>query len=575
MLLILLSTGIAGLLLMSIGALLCKLTGTTSIRNPFVYFWLGFFITSTLAAFSSFFVPLNTPSLVVFILAGSLGFPVLFNRLKHFAAQNASIVNTVFVFTSVLFFFFIAYRYAYSVWPALSYDTELYHAHKVRWLNEFALVPGLGNLHSRLATNTLWFYFAAIFDNNILDGRSGYLVTVLAWTGCFLYFFYELCATRRNGVRFYALCLLIWSLYMGIKNGAPGLAYDDVIHIINAIVILEAWFLVKDSQTVSTEKLNNTRYIIMLAVSAFMIKPIAAVSLLFTGLIAIFMLLKPPPPTHTRSQFTVWVNMFLIPVIALCIWIVGNIITSGYPLFPVPVLKLPLDWAMTYSDVQSNYDAVLGWARMPGENYLLSLQNGFLFWFKPWLSRSTHSANFLFLCGAPLSLAAFLWFLVIKFNASRNAFLFSIWSCTCILYWFLTAPDLRFSNGFFYVLLGLSFLFLMPEVSSFDISAIFKIKKFRWTLTYLWCVSMVAIIGLTAISSKRSLLTVGTMPSMPIKEYTVTAPIPWKVWIPDSPSGETEDRTGNAPLPATISPPPDTLEMRDPGNLGKGFRMVH
>jgi hypothetical protein len=37
----------------------------------------------------------------------------------------------------------------------------LYHFNTIRWLNEYPLVPGLGNLHGRLAYNQSFFTYAA------------------------------------------------------------------------------------------------------------------------------------------------------------------------------------------------------------------------------------------------------------------------------------------------------------------------------------------------------------------------------------------------------------------------------
>ena len=77
--------------------------------------------------------------------------------------------------------------------------------------------------------------------------------------------------------------------------------------------------------------------------------------------------------------------------------------------------------------------------------------------------------------------------------------------------------------------------------------------------------------GRTALSPERNLFTIGTIPSRPVKEYVVNTAVPFTVWIPDSDGND--DRTGNSPLPSTTSAP-SNLEMREPGNLGKGFRPI-
>ena len=46
----------------------------------------------------------------------------------------------------------------------IMYDSGLYHFASIRWLNEEAIVPGLGNLHWRLALNQSYFGFLALLN---------------------------------------------------------------------------------------------------------------------------------------------------------------------------------------------------------------------------------------------------------------------------------------------------------------------------------------------------------------------------------------------------------------------------
>lgn len=68
------------------------------------------------------------------------------------------------------------------------YDTALYHAQSIRWIEEYGVVKGLGNLHCRLAYNSSSFALSALYSMAFLGGRSfhcaaGFLAFVLA-AGC-------------------------------------------------------------------------------------------------------------------------------------------------------------------------------------------------------------------------------------------------------------------------------------------------------------------------------------------------------------------------------------------------------
>lgn len=67
----------------------------------------------------------------------------------------------------------------------IHYDTGLYHAQSIRWIEEYGIVKGLGNLHCRLAYNSASFALSALYSMAFLGGRSfhccaGFLAFVLA-----------------------------------------------------------------------------------------------------------------------------------------------------------------------------------------------------------------------------------------------------------------------------------------------------------------------------------------------------------------------------------------------------------
>ncbi|HVO43698.1 MAG TPA: hypothetical protein VMT34_13795, partial [Aggregatilineales bacterium] len=67
----------------------------------------------------------------------------------------------------------------------LDFDTGLYHLSIIRWLNDYPAVPGLGNLHYRLAFNQTFFLFVAAlnvspFFNQGMHIANSFLLVTLA-----------------------------------------------------------------------------------------------------------------------------------------------------------------------------------------------------------------------------------------------------------------------------------------------------------------------------------------------------------------------------------------------------------
>ena len=50
----------------------------------------------------------------------------------------------------------------------IHYDSDLYHAQSIRWMEEYGIVPGLGNLHERFAYNSSFFALSALYSLKFL-----------------------------------------------------------------------------------------------------------------------------------------------------------------------------------------------------------------------------------------------------------------------------------------------------------------------------------------------------------------------------------------------------------------------
>lgn len=54
----------------------------------------------------------------------------------------------------------------------LLYDSDLYHGQSIRWIEEYGVVKGLGNLHERFAYNSSFYAVSALYSMKFLTGKS-------------------------------------------------------------------------------------------------------------------------------------------------------------------------------------------------------------------------------------------------------------------------------------------------------------------------------------------------------------------------------------------------------------------
>ena len=104
--------------------------------------------------------------------------------LSYWSGKSADLRKRMRCKAILLFGIFLLFAYGTSR-GMIHYDTGLYHAQSIRWIEEYGIVKGLGNLHCRLAYNSASFALSALYSMAFLGGRSfhccaGFLAFLLA-----------------------------------------------------------------------------------------------------------------------------------------------------------------------------------------------------------------------------------------------------------------------------------------------------------------------------------------------------------------------------------------------------------
>lgn len=153
-------------------------------QNADAYFVCGLVCITVYAQFFSLFAGVGLWANVllcllcaVIILADKKTFLETVRRLVFSGALGRLGFWAVFVL-----FFLFAYGASRGM---IHYDTGLYHAQSIRWIEEYGVVKGLGNLHCRLAYNSSSFALSAIYSMVFVGGQSyhcaaGWLAFLLA-----------------------------------------------------------------------------------------------------------------------------------------------------------------------------------------------------------------------------------------------------------------------------------------------------------------------------------------------------------------------------------------------------------
>ena len=269
--------------------------------------------------------------------------------------------------------------------PIVWLDTGYYHYSLVQWLGTYGTVPGLALLFNNLGFTSSWFALATPFNPVMLAGKA------LALTNGFAFLlllgqgyvgFVGLQAPRLQGqgrlADFFnvAYCALLIPLILFLDPLSKILRSPSPDLPVTILVGVIAWVILILSSNASTGSANSTaadRIVThtadrtlqasiairsipwALALVAVTFKLIALPLLPITFLFAIW-----------RQSYSSWLRTISIGLLILSPMVLGNLITSGCPLFPSHTLCLNLPWTPTIATLDGAAITTHGWTTWYG-----------------------------------------------------------------------------------------------------------------------------------------------------------------------------------------------------------------
>ncbi len=326
----------------------------------------------------------------------------------------------------------------------LHYDTGLYHASSVRWIEQYGVVPGLGNLFAPLAVDSLWFQPQALFSfsfilNHPLHALNGWIIClgiIFAISGIK----YLLSSPHNLRFSYCAQGLMLLALIEPINQASSASTDEPTAILIMMIVVLFLRYLEQSNENQSTKLLAFI--LIFLSLFAFLVKLSAFPILLL-------------PIYINYDQIKSRDKMFLPLTIATSILLIlpkliRTVILSGYLIYPLPNLDLfSFDWKMPLDVVIAEKQAIEGWARIPFRPPNQVLEGNISTWFPTWFGVFQHTAMAVWLV---IALGLFLLGVILYFNEQYALIqrYFLAYSLVIVgsVFWFLQAPFIRFGYGF-------------------------------------------------------------------------------------------------------------------------------
>ncbi|MCF2657232.1 hypothetical protein I6E33_08145 [Lacrimispora saccharolytica] len=235
----------------------------------------------------------------------------------------------------------------------MHYDTTLYHASAIRWIEEYGVVPGLANLQSRYGYNSAEFAHNALYSFKWYTGRSLHCTTgFLAMVSAHLLYDKELFTGKRTiqSVDFVRIGLLYYLGVLFAQMVSPASDYVANLLIFDILVLMLG--RVKDR----TLPADHYVLISLLAIYGITVKVSLAPMVLICLIPFVYYIIK----KDVRSILFCIVSGL---VIAMPYFIRGYIL-SGWILYPSTLIKLGNpDWQVPIGEAQYDAKEISMWGR--------------------------------------------------------------------------------------------------------------------------------------------------------------------------------------------------------------------
>lgn len=488
------------------------------------------------ATFLSCLLPLSGFSGISFLALGvALGTRELFKLFRCYG-------STTFGGAALLLIALLAYL----SWPLAShnnleaYDTALYHLQQVQWLRLHGTPLGLANLHIRLGVQSSYLTLAALMEQGILADRSSWfmplVVPILGLWWCITTIIRSFRTSDCHLI--IAYCVVVSAFILPqVLLPSPSLYHDGSAGIIQIILVGEVLRLFGSKKMPLSQIQWSKSIILILAVFSVTIKLSSAAS---ATLSVLFLALY-------RVRILPSIISFALVSIAMMSFLVRNILLTGWLLFPAPIGQLPVMWAVPRGEsgmrihdeaiqtVVGHYEIVRAWARLPGPDYHQAITAGLTAWWPSWIARFSQSGEAKLLLYSYAALLLGLCLIRSRRDVLEFCFVLLLGSIP-IVYWFSSAPDVRFGGASFWILWALSFAYTLKHISVSDKS-----------LCALGCVWMVWNSWPAFARTGRPVIIL-TAKAESAPTATKISSSGTAIQIPGTPG---DDRCGNAPVPCT------------------------
>ncbi|MFI3212154.1 MAG: hypothetical protein R3Y24_02315 [Eubacteriales bacterium] len=395
-------------------------------------------VTTYVQAFSLFYKVGFVANLVLCVI--SLVCLYLYkSEIKQYLQVFAKSKN---IFKTIVFFVLLLIVCYFTSRGYEHYDTGLYHAQAIHWIEEYGIIPGLSNLHYRLAYNSSAFSVTALYSFAFMLGRSlhtlsGYFVGILllAIVGGFR----KPTSCKLRISDFIRIAALYYITMTFASLNSPSSDYF-ALSMVLYILLKYADHLEQGGDLDSS--VSYFGWIALIACFAITLK-ISVAPIILVVILPAYMLLK-------RKEWKKIAGFVVIGVIMVVPYFTRGVILSGWLLYPSTIIDLfSFDFKIHEDVANADQLAVMLWGRNADYGDTL------LVWIPKWfasISSSIEKILVLLDVVAVFSLISVWIYEAVCKKWKLYQLVLDITIVAGLLFWFFSAPLMRYGCAYVLVM---------------------------------------------------------------------------------------------------------------------------
>ena len=526
-------------------------TGKKFYNEPDIWIWLGI---AGVTIYSEIFSLFYRVGLLSNLILGLVAVGIIIGMRKELPYYIVPIIHVLkkrIEFAVVIGLVVIFFAAAATRTPVF-YDTDLYHAQAIQWIERYGVVRGLGNFHNRFAYNSAFLCLQALFSWSSIIGQSLHGMNAFLGAVMTLYAIMTFSPIRGKKMRIsdFINLLIVYYICRSLTDiSSPNTDFSVMLIV---LYVFSKWI---GGGGISSEQKDYKDEEVLSILILF------GITIKFSILPMALYLIKPLFRYMKEKRWRDIGICFAMACVVMVPFIIRNVVISGYVLYPCAWLDLLcVDWKMpAYMAIRDNHE-IMAWGRTLNDVRKYGMP--FREWFPIWLSHIGNGYAFLvvinFVLGGITVLRILLLTVRRKWKNNMEKMAILITAAVCLLTWLFTAPLIRY---------GQVYLYLIPVIYAGEV---FLYMNRKWILNTI-CIVMVYVLA------GRSYFYVmdreGRIPLLMPDDY-IERPVEGldfqgiTVYVPLE-----KDLTGYQHFPATpYAGLLDVIEMRG-SDLKAGFRM--